>query len=154
MPKKTPGFGIAMTLVLLLLFISIVFGANERFQSKPTATTTRPRLTPCPAGMRDDGEDCLLDSYSRHTQRNSVVLKPCPPGTREDGRLCYRDIMVGNRRGTQSFPRDEFCGEGVPERIDNFCYPPCKNLYKSAGMFCNPSNGRSVQIPMSKRIVR
>jgi hypothetical protein len=160
MPKKTPGFGIAMALVLLMLFVTLLFNSNERFQAKtaavtkPPATPARPRLTPCPAGMRDDGEDCLLDSYSRHTHRKNPALKPCPPGSRQDGMVCYRDIVVGNRRGTQMFNRDEFCPEGAEERIGTHCYPRCKSLYRSQGEFCVPPNGNNVQIRMSKRIMQ
>lgn len=127
---------------------------------------------PCPAGQRDDGTSCWLDSYGRGVGRIPDKT-PCPSGLRDDGSSCWNDAHVygkgccctlwGCCHKCRSGYHDDGCtcrktGVGIKvslmqrqycksneDKYGALCYPKCKQGFHNVGCcICEPTGGPRV----------
>ncbi|CAC5356078.1 unnamed protein product [Mytilus coruscus] len=133
----------------------------------------------CPPNMRDDLENCWLDSYGRGAGRLPDKT-PCPSGMRDDGTSCWSDAHIygkgccctifGCCNRCESGYHDDGCtcrktdvgikvtlfqrqGCGPDEEINGLlCYPKCKEGYFASGCcICTPNGGAGIRITFQQR---
>lgn len=136
---------ILLTYVIYRKVAGVANALNPFNKSRPRGVGTAPLLKACPAGQRDDGTSCWLDSVGRGAGR-TPDLSPCPAGMRDDGVSCWVDTY-GRGVGYSLAEWDRCVREnGHCEQYGLLYYPKCKPGYHSVGCcLCEPDGGPGIK---------
>lgn len=142
---------ILLTYVIYRKIAGVANALNPFNKSMPRGVGTAPLLKACPAGQRDDGTSCWLDSVGRGAGR-SADIAPCPAGMSDDGLSCWKN-SYGRGAGYAIWDYNKCVAEnGKCELYGAMYYPVCKDGYKPFGCcICEPIDGAGIKLTVFDR---